>query len=56
MTRHALRVIVGSVLFDCLVRVVASRAAYPAIIRIAFAVKDSIRLEPDVVDLHPLER
>ncbi len=56
MAGHALRVIISSILFDRLVRVVTGGATYSAIIRVALAVKYAVRLEPDVVDLHALEQ
>ena len=53
---QALRIIMSRVLFERLVRIMACCAGYPAIIRIALAVKDAVRLKADIVDLHAPEK
>jgi hypothetical protein len=56
MTGEALRIVRRDVLTQWLMRVVAGRAGYPAIIRVAFAVKDAIRLKADIVNLHAAQQ
>ena len=56
MARKAFVVVVSHVLFERLVRIMTSGAAYTAIARVALAEKHSIRLETNVVELHILER
>src|SRR5262245_18084809 len=56
MTGQALGVVVSRVLIKRLVRVMASRTAYAAVIRVTLAVKYSVGLEANVVHSHALQR
>ena len=56
MAGQALRIIMSRVLPERFVRIMACCAGYPAIIRIALAVKDAVRLKADIVDLHAPEK
>src|SRR5262245_18094415 len=52
MASEALLVVKRYVLIQRLVRIVAGRAGYAAIIRVTLAVEDAIRLKADIVNLH----
>src|SRR6185437_13597624 len=56
MTFQTALVVISSILPERLMRIVTRRAAYPAIIRITLAVKNTIRLETHVVDFHALQQ
>ena len=56
MTRQALAVVISNLTLERCVGIVTSGAAYAAVIRIALAVKDAVRLKADVVDLHAPEK
>src|ERR1041385_198583 len=49
-------IIISSVFSERFVRIVARRAAYPAIIRITLAVKNTVRLKTHIVDFHALQQ
>jgi hypothetical protein len=51
MAGQTLRIIVGCILLNWFMRVVACGAANSTIIRITFAVENSIRLKPYIVGL-----
>src|SRR5436305_8593723 len=55
MAGQALGIVIGNLALERLVRIVAGRATYAAVIRVTLAVEDTVRLKADVVDLHRLE-
>src|ERR1044071_7516443 len=56
MTLQTALIVISSVFSERLVRIVTRRAAYPAIIRITLAVKNTVRLKTHVVDFHALQQ
>ena len=56
MTGQTLAVVISNLSLERRVGIVTSSAAYAAVIRIALAVKDAVRLKADIVDLHASEQ
>jgi len=50
MTRQTFRVVVSSILFDWLVRIMARSATDASIIGVTLAVENAIRLKPHIID------
>ena len=56
VTCDALRIIIGAILLKRLVRIMARRATYAAVVRVTLAVEDPVGLKANVVDLQTLKQ